>query len=45
MTFTLTDEGQISKTVFGNYSLGIFDVYKDDYETMSLALKEIVILA
>ena len=39
--FALTDENELARTVSGNYTLGIFEVIKDDYPTMSVALKEI----
>jgi hypothetical protein len=39
--FSLPDEGNIAKTASGQYTLGFFDVDKDDYATMSVALKEI----
>ncbi len=41
--FALLDEDNASKTASGQYTLGIFDVEKDDYETMSKALESIVI--
>ena len=39
--FSLPDEGDIAKTANGQYTLGIFDVNKDDYLTMRVALNEI----
>ena len=36
--FTLPDEGEIAKTVNGQYSLGVFEVLSDNYNTMSVAL-------
>ncbi len=40
--FVLLDEDNASKTANGQYTLGIFDVETDNYETMSKALKSIV---
>lgn len=42
MAFTLPDDGDTSKTAYGHYTLCVYDVKSDDYETMSEALKEIV---
>ena len=39
--FSLPDEGNLAKTAFGQYSLGVFEVQKDDHETMDVALDEL----
>ena len=39
--FVLPDEGNIAKTASGQYTLGFFDVDKDNYPTMRVALNEI----
>ena len=39
--FTLPDEGDIAKTVQGQYSLGVFEVLSDNYNTMNVALDEL----
>ena len=39
--FTLPDEGEIAKTVHGQYSLGVFEVASDNYNTMNVALDEL----
>jgi hypothetical protein len=38
--FTLPDQGMISKTSIGNYTLGIFRIKKEDYKTLKEALSE-----
>ena len=40
--FSLPDEGKIAKTANGQYTLGVFEVQSDNYETMNVALKDIV---
>ena len=40
--FSLPDEGKIAKTAFGNYTLEMFKMLKDDYKTLDVALNEIV---
>ena len=40
--FSLPDEGPIAKTANGQYTLGFYDVVSDNYETMKIALDEIV---
>ena len=39
--FSIPDEGNLAKTAFGQYSLGVFAVKKDDHETMDVALDEL----
>ena len=40
--FSLSDEGNVAKTTNGQYTLGVYEVQTDDYETMSVALDETV---
>ncbi len=42
LCFVLLDEDDVGKTAYGQYTLGIYDVEKDNYDTMSKALEKIV---
>ncbi len=42
LCFVLLDEDDVCKTAYGQYTLGIYDVEKDNYDTMSKALEKIV---
>jgi hypothetical protein len=41
LCFTLPDSGLVSKSVRGNYTLGIFKIKKENYENLSDCLKEL----
>lgn len=41
MTFTILNETKACKTAYGNYSLNITDVDKEDFENMSLIMPHI----
>ena len=41
LTFTILNEGSKAKTASGNYTFGIFDIDKEDYEELCLVLNDI----
>ena len=41
ITFTILNEGKIAETASGNYTCGLFDITKEDYETIRVCLEEI----
>ena len=40
-TFTVLNEGKLAETASGNYTCGLFDIIKEDYDVMCICLKEI----
>ena len=40
-TFTIMNEGKIAETANGNYTCGIYDISKEDYETLVVCFAEI----
>ena len=41
LTFTVLNEGKIAETAKGNYTCGLFDITKEDYQTMCTCLEQI----
>lgn len=41
LTFTVLNEGKIAETASGNYTCGLFDITKEDYDVMCTCLNEI----
>jgi hypothetical protein len=40
-TFTILNEGKIAETANGNYTCGIYDISKEDYDTLVVCFSEI----
>jgi hypothetical protein len=43
LTFTVLNEGKLAETSEGNYTIGIFDITNEDYDTISICFTEIKI--
>ena len=43
LTFTVLNEGKLAETSEGNYTIGIFDITNEDYDTISICFAEIKI--
>ncbi len=43
LNLTFTNEGKLAETSEGNYTIGIFDITNEDYDTISICFAEIKI--
>ena len=41
MTFTFLNEGKKAETAYGNYTLGLFEISNEDYDTIVTCLQEV----